>query len=406
MASMSSEQALALLQKPLQLPCGVALKNRLVKAAMSDSLGDGEGNVTETQARLYERWVEGGVSLSLIGEVQFDARYPEKPGNLVLDEQCDRQSLAQLAERASKNGAQLWPQIGHAGALSHAPISSAKGPSALDLEGLQCAGMTLEEVEALPQAYANAAALAQSAGFGGVEVHAGHGFLLSQFLSPLFNHRQDQYGGSIESRSRIVFKIIEAVRHAVGPDYPIAIKINSSDQLEGGLSEEDSLAVIQLLDQSSIDLIEISGGTYFPGAKAASDSAEGGGAYFLDFAKRARALTTKPLMLTGGIKTRQQAIDAIASGCVDAVGIARAMVLEPDLAKLWLGGQSADPEFPRFESAPPGGITAWYTLRMTSLSNGEEREQSLDLQVALDDYEARDAQRSESWKRKYSSVVF
>jgi 2,4-dienoyl-CoA reductase-like NADH-dependent reductase (Old Yellow Enzyme family) len=139
-------------------------------------------------------------------------------------------------------------------------------------------------------------------GFSGVHIHAGHGFLLSQFLSPLFNLRNDGYGGSIEARCRILLEIIHAVRRAVGPLFSIGIRINSSDKLEGGFSEIDSLEAIRLIDQTSIDLIDISGGTYFPGAKSSSDSS-GRGPYFLNFSRLAKDVTKIPLMLTGGFKT-------------------------------------------------------------------------------------------------------
>ena len=390
-----------ILQTELELPCGVILKNRMVKSPMSDSLADGEGNPTEPQIRLYERWAEGGVGLSLIGEVQGDARYPEKPGNLVLGATSKQALLQSLARRGTVDGAQLWLQLGHAGALSHLPISQPKGPSALDVEGLQCEALTLMEINSLPAMYARAAMQAKHAGFGGVQIHAGHGFLLSQFLSPLFNHREDGYGGSIEARCRVVLEIISAVRDAVGQLFPIGIRINSTDKLEGGLAETDAIEVVRLLDTSSIDLIDISGGTYFPGAKASSDGASGG-PYFVDFAKQAKQITTIPLLVTGGFKWRQQAYDAISSGAADMVGLGRAMVLNPTLAKAWLSEKGGDPTFPEFESTIPGGITAWYTMRLTAIGEDQEDSFDLDIQSADQEYKARDARRSVLWKRKFT----
>ena len=355
-----------ILRHSLELPCGSILKNRLAKSPMSDSLGNGEGNPTEAQIRLYERWAQGGAGLSIIGEVQGDYRYPEKPGNLVFNAQTNQQAIQSLASRAVINGAHLWPQLGHAGALSHLPISQPKGPSALNIEGLQCGGMSIDEIQGLPPMYARTASYAKAAGFSGVYIHAGHGFLLSQFICPLFNHRCDGYGGSVEVRCRIVLEVIDEVRRAVGPSFPVGIRINATDQLEGGLTEDDALEVVRLLDRTSVDLIDISGGTYFPGAKANSDGS-GKGPYFVDFARRAKEITKVPLMVTGGFKKREQAVDAVASGAVDMVGLARAMVLNPRLAKHWLTEEGGDPDFPRFESNPPGGITAWYTMRLTAL---------------------------------------
>lgn len=311
-----------LLQRPLELPCGAVLKNRIAKSPMSDSLGDGQGDPTQAQIRLYERWAEGGVALSLIGEVQADPRFPEKPGNLVLHPGSDVRLLRALSRRASVQGAHIWPQLGHAGALAHGPVSQPKGPAALDIEGLQCGALSSDEIQALPAMYARAAVLAREAGFGGVQIHAGHGFLLSQFLSPLFNHRQDGYGGSVEARSRILLEIIDATRRALGPTFPIGVRINSTDQLEGGLTEADALEVVRLLDRSAVDLIDISGGTYFPGARASSDGASGG-PYFLDFARRARGVTRIPVVLTGGFKRREQAVAALESGAAIWWGWAR-----------------------------------------------------------------------------------
>ena len=390
------------LRSSLDLPCGAVLKNRLAKSAMSDSLGNGGGDPTGAQVRLYERWAEGGTAVSIIGEVQGDPRFPEKPGNLVFGDSSDRHALRSLVTRAMIEGAHLWPQLGHAGALSHQPISQPKGPSAIDMPGLQCAGMSVEEVQELPGMYARTAAFAKSAGFSGIHVHAGHGFLLSQFLSPLFNRRVDGFGGSVEARCQVILRIVDEVRRAVGPSYPIGIKINSTDKLEGGLTEDDALEVVRLIDRTSVDLIDISGGTYFPGARASSDGMSDGGPYFLKFARLAKGATNVPIMLTGGFKRREQAVDALASGAVDMVSVARGMVLDPQLARVWLTEGGGDPGFPKFEFPPQGGVTAWYTMRLTALGEDKEHTFTLDPQSALRVYEERDAQRCMKWREKFS----
>ncbi|WP_210542443.1 NADH:flavin oxidoreductase/NADH oxidase family protein [Rhodoferax sp. PAMC 29310] len=395
-----SKQDPGILFNPLRLPCGVILKNRIAKSAMSDSLGDGTGHPTPAQNRLYQRWSEGGLAISIIGEVQGSAGYAEKPGNLVLNDASDVGRFQALAQQGGENGTGLWLQLGHAGALAYSPTSTPKGPSALDLPGLSCAEMPLAEIRQLPSEFAKTARLAQQAGFGGVQIHAAHGFLLSQFLSPLFNQRRDDYGGAIANRMRLLLASIAATRAAVGPDFPIAVKLNSSDQLEGGFDEHDALEVVAALDQTSVDLIDISGGTYFPGAKAASDGTWQG-PYFIEFAKRARAVTSKPLMLTGGFKTRTQAQDAVASGAVDIVGLARALALEPSLPKRWQADQSLAPDFPRFSDAPEGGITAWYTMRLTDIGADLETNDVGELGQAIRDYDARDKIRTEVWLRHF-----
>ncbi len=220
---------------------------------------------------------------------------------------------------------------------------------------------------------------------------------------PLFNKRDDEFGGPMTNRMRLLLMTIDAVRTATGPNFPVAVKLNSSDQLEDGLGEDDALEVVAALDQSPIDLIDVSGGTYFPGAKAASDGA-GRGPYFLDFAIRARKVTTKPLMLTGGFKTRAQAEDTLNSGAVDIIGLARALVIEPSLPNLWQDDQKPEPEFPRFKTAPEGGITAWYTMRLTEIGSDSETETVTDLTDAIRDYEARDKARTKIWLRHFGIV--
>ena len=387
------------LAQPLKLPCGVTLKNRIAKSAMSDSLGDGAGNPTDDQIRLYERWAKGGLALSIIGEVQGTPHFAEKPGNLILNGRSDRALLERLARAGATDGAQLWLQLGHAGAMADAGISTAKGPSALDLPGLTCSALSLEEIQALPAEFARTADLARELGFGGVEVHAAHGFLLSQFLSPLFNQRDDAYGGCLQNRMRLLLEVIEAVRNAVGPEFPVGIKLNATDQLEGGFAEDESLEVIAALDQTPIDLIDISGGTYFPGAASSSDRA-GSGPYFLEFACRARRKTNKPLMVTGGFKTLAQAESAVVDGNADLVGLARALVVDPELPSCWLCGQRSEPKFPQFKDPPEGGVTAWYTMQITQNALGEAALSPSDLEGAIATYENRDEARRRIWNSK------
>ena len=388
--------------RPLTLPCGAIVKNRVVKSAMSDSLGDGEGNATKAQARLYEKWAQGGVGLSIIGEVQIDYRYPETPGNLFLGSTSDIQALQLLTKQATTNGAHIWPQLGHAGSLSYSLLSTPKGPSPLSTDDFKCSGMSLEEVLNLPEQYANAAKIAKQAGFTGVQIHAGHGFLLSQFLSPLFNHRQDQYGGDLSSRCQVIIEIIDKVRKEVGKSFPIGIKINSSDQLKGGLTQEEALEAINILDKTSIDLIEISGGSYFPGATSSSDSASKG-PYFIDFVKKARKYTSIPLVVTGGFKTRQEVNTALTNNGADMVGLARALVLLPNLVNNWNTESNITVDFPRFTSPPAGGITAWYTMCITAISNDHENSFNLDLHTAIQTYQERDKLRCVKWQEKFNS---
>jgi 2,4-dienoyl-CoA reductase-like NADH-dependent reductase (Old Yellow Enzyme family) len=386
----------------LTLPCGAVLKNRVVKSAMSDSLGDGVGNPTSAQCRLYERWALGGVAASIVGEVQGSADFAEKPGNLVLRADSDLEAFETLAKKGAAEGAQLWLQLGHAGAMSYPPISCPKGPSAIHIPGLDCEALSLAELQAIPGQFALTAKLAEKLGFGGVQIHAAHGFLLSQFLSPLFNKRNDAYGGSLASRVRLLMEVIEAVRASVGSEFVVALKLNSTDQLEGGFDQEDALKVMFMLDKTGIDLIDISGGTYYPGATAASDSS-GGGPYFLEFMKHARQQTDIPLMLSGGFKSYAQVETAISSGSIDVAGMARALVLDPGLVGKWSSGIKENPEFPQFSRPPPGAITAWYTMRLTQLGENREISDPAEISSALQQYERRDKERVQMWNRRFSA---
>ena len=384
---------------PLDLPNGARLKNRIVKSAMSDALGDGRGDPTAAQARLYRVWAEGGVGASIIGEVQGDARFPEAPGNLVLGAHSDAGAFAALSQAGHTGGAQLWFQLGHAGALTPPAIGTPKGPSALDLPGLRAQALSLPEIRALPAHFAATARHAERLGASGVQIHAAHGFLLSQFLSPLFNRRDDSYGGGIANRMRLLLDIVEAVRAAIRPTTALSVKLNASDQLDGGLAPEDTLAVVAALDRMGIDLIDISGGTYFPGARAASDR-PASGPYFLEFAAAARRRTRLPLMATGGFRRRQEAEEAIHDGTLDAVGLARALVLDPALPSQWQAG-GADPDWPRFTTNPPGGVTAWFTQRMAALAANGEAGPNLTPEEALRHAQERHTALSRSWRARF-----
>lgn len=395
-----NQNHLSPLAQPLTLPCGATFKNRIAKSAMSDSLGDGAGNPTDDQINLYERWAKGGLGLSIIGEVQATPFYAEKPGNLIVNDHSDHNLLKRLARAGATDGARLWLQLGHAGAMADASISTPKGPSALDLPGLTCGALSLEEIEALPTEFARTASHAKELGFGGVEIHAAHGFLLNQFLSPLFNRREDAYGGSLQNRMRLLLEVINAVRNAVGPRFPVGIKLNATDQLEGGFAEDEALEVIAAMDQAAIDLIDISGGTYFPGAKSSSDRASSG-PYFLEFAGRSRSRTDIPLMVTGGFKTLAQAEIAIATGKADIVGLARALVVDPELPIHWLLGERGEPQFPRFKNPPEGGVTAWYTMQITQNAKAEFALSPNDMADAIEAYKDRDYVRRQIWNLRF-----
>jgi 2,4-dienoyl-CoA reductase-like NADH-dependent reductase (Old Yellow Enzyme family) len=378
------------------------LRCRIAKPAMSDSLGTGDGNATPQHTGLYQRWAAGGVALSIIGEVQGDPHALESPGNLVLHESCDRSALAALCDAATGEGAHLWAQLGHAGALAHSAAGRPVGPSALQMEGLSCAEKTTAEIEALPNRFAATAMRAKRSGFSGVQVHAAHGFLLSQFLSPLFNRRNDAWGIGADGGARLLRTVVQAIRDAVGPGFPIGVKINASDRMAGGFDETQSLAAIRALDGCGVDLLEISEGTYFPGAPSSSDGS-GGGVH--GFSRRVRQAVRVPVMAAGGFKTRAQAAAALRDGVVDVVGVARGLVLDPQLPARWMSGTGPDPVFPQFDGPlPPGAITAWYTMRIAALAAAREADYDLSPGTALSQMADRDRAQAARWIDTFGSA--
>lgn len=335
------------LAQTLTLPNGRVLPNRLAKSSMSEAMGTMDNRVTPELVRLYARWAEGGTGLIITGNVMVDRRALGEPGNVVLEDDRDMPLLKQWAESCTQRGADIWVQLNHPGrqspkGLNVENVSPSAVPFKPDMQAFFATPRALreDEIEDIIGRFATAARLCKEAGFTGVQIHGAHGYLVSQFLSPLTNLRTDQWGGSAENRRRFVLALYRAMRDAVGPDFPIGIKLNSADFQRGGFTEEESLAVIQALADAGIDLIEISGGTYeapaMAGLKASSQARE---AYFLVFAEKVRQTVSTPLMVTGGFRSLAAMGEALASGAMDLVGLARPLAIEPDASNRLLAGQ-------------------------------------------------------------------
>jgi len=327
------------LATPVTLPNGASIKNRLAKAAMSEQLGGPANQPTAELARVYRRWANGGAGLIITGNVMIDRRSIGEPLNVVVEDDRDIEPLHHWAVAAKSDGATALAQINHPGRQTLAGLSErAVAPSAVQVDlGPAFAkprALTAEEVVELIDRFARTARTVVQAGFDGVQIHAAHGYLISQFLSPRTNRRDDEWGGDPERRSRFLLEVTRAVRAAVGPDKILSIKLNSADFQRGSFTEEESLTVIEQLDEEEIDLLEISGGTYESPAMSdggTSESTRRREAFFLDFAERVRAITTVPLMVTGGFRTGSGMTDAITSGATDLIGLARPLALQPEL---------------------------------------------------------------------------
>ena len=357
-----------MIEQSLTLPCGAILPNRLCKAAMTEGLADPLGQATPALIQLYGLWSDGGAGLLLSGNVQIDGDHLERPGNVIIDSEPSEEAMSMLrrwAEAGIRGGNHFWAQISHAGRQCQKMVNPhPKAPSAvkLGLPGGQFGepvAMSEADIQAVIAGFARCARVLKDAGFTGVQLHAAHGYLLSQFLSPRSNQREDQWGGSLENRARALLESVRAVRNAVGPSFPVGVKLNSADFQRGGFDFNESLQVAKWLEAEGVDLLEISGGTYeqprllnVDGIEPVEDqsvktSTKAREAYFVDFAQAMRKELTMPLMVTGGLRRLDAVEDALASGSADVIGIGRPLCAMPEAMKELLAGTA---ELPRFEN--------------------------------------------------------
>lgn len=338
---------------PLTLPNGAAIPNRIAKAAMEENMADDDHAPSAELVSLYRAWADGGVGLIITGNVMIDARAMTGAAGVVLEDDRHLDRFRAWADAARAGGAQVWMQINHPGRQMPASLGQETlAPSAIALDlGAQSKifpvprEMAAADIADVQRRFATTAALAERAGFTGVEIHAAHGYLLSQFLSPLANHRTDRWGGSLENRARLLLDVVRGVRAAVSPRFAVAVKLNSADFQRGGFSPEDARAVVRMLGGLGVDLVELSGGSYEAPAmmgSARDDRTLAREAYFLEFAREIAEVATMPLMVTGGIRRREVADKVIASG-VAMAGIATALAIEPNLPRHWQRGRSDAP---------------------------------------------------------------
>lgn len=334
--------------QPITLPCGAVIKNRLMKSAMSEIMGDKDYGPTTALNRLYSRWADGGTGLLVTGNVMVDRKALGEPKNVVMDTDKHMDALAAWAESGKQNDTHIWVQLNHPGRqspsfLSPEPVAPSAVPyhSSLKYAFNTPRALTEEEIEGLIEKFAVSAVIAKEAGFTGVQIHAAHGYLVSQFLSPGYNIREDKWGGSIENRMRFLMEIVKSIREKTGPEFPIGVKMNSSDFGPNGFSEEDALVVIKALSEEGVDLIEISGGTYErPAMTGEKKKAKARVPYFLEFAEKAAKTVDTPIALTGGFRTDSAMKEAVGNSGVDMVGLGRPLVVDPELSAKVISGQA------------------------------------------------------------------
>jgi len=327
-----------LLFTPITLPNGTTIKNRFFKSAMSEGMGTKNFQPKKNIATLYKRWAEGGTGLIITGNIMVDPKGTAEPGNIVFDKNSNMEILKNWANQGQQHGAKVMVQLNHPGKQAPKTVSKQTvAPSAVPLgNGLNKLfstprALTTNEVEELVQKFVTSAKVAKEAGFSGVQIHAAHGYLISQFLSPHDNRRTDKYGGSLENRMRFLKEIYLGMREELGKDFTIGIKINSTDFKEDGLTEEDSLKTIIELANLGLDFVEISGGTYERPAMMGATSKSTNQVFFAEYSKKLKQKIDIPVVVTGGIRSINAMNTLLNNKTTDFIGIARPLTIDPNI---------------------------------------------------------------------------
>ena len=360
-------------------------------------MADSDNHVTPRLVELYRRWSESGAGLLLSGNMQVDRLLLERPGNVVLDGAAGADALARLATAGKARGAHFWAQLSHAGRqVSESINPSPLAPSSVKLDfQLRFAGyvfgtptlMTEGDIANAIAQFASAAQQVRAAGFSGLQIHGAHGYLISQFLSPLVNRRADRWGGSLSNRSRLLFEVLTAVREAVGPAFPVGLKLNASDFQVGGFTNVECIELVRALNNFSLDLLELSGGSLeqpkvvgvalkdqgVDGQRGKTAQRE---AYFIEFAGAVRAAAAMPVMVTGGFRTAAAMVAALEAGELDVVGLGRPLITDP-LAPARLLQGDASIASRAAESLAVFYVPAWFNIQLERLADGLDADLSL-----------------------------
>lgn len=428
----------SILEQPLDLPCGARLPNRLCKAAMTEQLAGPLNRADERHVKLYETWAGSGCGLLLTGNVLVDRMHLESPGNVAIVGDQPPEHIAALkawSAAAKSQGAAVWMQISHAGRqtptiVNKTPLSASD--IQLELPGNQFGKprpMTGQEIQTTIAAFAHVAKVAKETGFNGVQVHGAHGYLISQFLSPRSNIRNDEYGGSLENRARLLLETVDAVRAAVGPDFGVGVKLNSADFQQGGFSFEDCIQVVEWLNDKSIDLLEISGGNYEQPAllgiegmqareeQAVRASTRAREAYFVDYAAMVRERAKMPVMATGGFRSKVAMEETVSSGMADMIGLGAPLCGDPHGPARLLSGEGERLENhakkmrlgPGFLGPNSGigmikmvnalGQMAWNYLAIEAMAEGREPPKAKRLLSSFMKHQARQQKQAKALER-------
>lgn len=322
---------------------GLVLSNRFVRAATWEGMAAEDGAVTPKLIETMVALAKGGVGMIITSHAYVRREGQAGPWQIGVYKDELIEGLKEMAATVHENGGRIVLQIAHAGNFAAEQLTGLAPWVASDFEGLAKTDrheMTVDDIQSLTASFAEAAVRAKTAGFDGVQLHCAHGYLLSQFLSPIYNRRKDDYGGSIENRARLHLRVVHAVRNAVGDDFPIMAKLNCSDFVEGGLDTAEALQVGGLLADAGLDGLEISGGVLTSRSMGPSRTVknEEQEAYFKNEARAFRKKLRMPLILVGGMRSLETAEKLLDDGTVDFISMCRPLIREPDLVNRWMSG--------------------------------------------------------------------
>jgi 2,4-dienoyl-CoA reductase-like NADH-dependent reductase (Old Yellow Enzyme family) len=324
----------------------MSLHNRFVRSATWEGLADRDGAVTPRLTEMMVGLARGEVGLIISSYAFVSPEGQSSPNQLAVHNDRFLSGLRDMAQAVHAAGGKIALQLVHGGCSSDRGLSGLEpvGPSASVRSGrTACRQAGREDIAAITSAFARAASRAKQAGFDAVQIHAAHGFLLSQFLSPAFNRRKDEYGGELEGRARLLLEVVRSVREAVGPGYPVLVKLNSEDFLENGMTSDEAIRVAGMLGNASVNAIELSGGTMAspeklmpprPGRLKIPEEE----VYYRDAARLYKQKVTVPLMLVGGIRSYGVAQELVQNGIADYISLSRPLICEPSLIKRWHEG--------------------------------------------------------------------
>jgi len=323
---------------------GMTLSNRFVRSATWSGMATDDGASTPQLVDLMSDLAKGGVGLIISGHAYVRQDGQAGPWQLGIYKDELVPGLQDIAQAVHENGGKIILQLAHAGFYAKSALTRQTPLPPSNIDGLSKKPrkeMSVQDIKEMVNSFGEAARRAKKAGFDGVEIHSAHGYLLSQFLSPFFNRRTDEYGGKIQNRAKILLEVLETIRNVVGRNYPILVKLNSQDFIENGLKLEDSIRVGAMLSEGGIDGIELSGGLLTSpklGPSRRGITSQDKEAYFRDEAESFKETINVPLILVGGIRSYNVADQLIDEGVADYISMSRPFIREPDLINRWKAG--------------------------------------------------------------------